>query len=84
MKNKGWTIDDDGELQLIEFDEDEITLDLPVDDPAMDIGNNWMLVPRMFPLVSTGKLQSNRVNNYNIILHTCMCTVFSPSMWHAS
>ena len=52
MKNKGWTIDDDGELQLIEFDEDEITLDLPVDDPVLDIDKNWMLVPRMFPLVN--------------------------------
>ena len=52
MKNKGWTIDDDCELQLIEFDEGEITLDLPVDDPVMDIKENWMLVPRMFPLVN--------------------------------
>ena len=51
-KAEGWTIDVDGKLQLIEFDEDEITLDLPVDDPVMDIDNNWMLVPRMFPLVN--------------------------------
>ena len=52
MKNEGWIIDDDGELQLIDFDKDEITLDLPVDDPVMDIKKNWMLVPRIFPLVS--------------------------------
>ena len=52
MKVEGWTIDDDGKLQLIEFDKDEITLDLPVDKPVMDIKNNWMLVPRMFPLVN--------------------------------
>ena len=52
MKGEGWTIDDDGKLQLIEFDEDEITLDLPVDKPAMDIKENWMLVPRIFPLVN--------------------------------
>ena len=52
MKVEGWTIDDDGKLQLIEFDEDGITLDLPVDKPVMDIDKNWMLVPRMFPLVN--------------------------------
>ena len=53
MKDEGWTIDVDGKLQLIEFDKsDEITLDLPVDDPVMDIDNNWMLDPRIFPLVS--------------------------------
>ena len=51
-KAEGWTIDVDGKLQLIEFDEDEITLDLPVDDPVMDIDNNWMLVPRISPLVN--------------------------------
>ena len=52
MKAEGWTIDVDGKLQLIEFDEDEITLELPVDDPVMDTDKNWMLVPRIFPLVS--------------------------------
>ena len=52
MKNKGWIIDDDDELQLIDFDKDEIILDLPVDDPAMDNKKNWRLVPRIFPLVS--------------------------------
>ena len=52
MKDEGWRIDDDGKLQLIEFDEDEITLDLPVDKPDMDMDKNWMLVPRMFPLVN--------------------------------
>ena len=52
MKDEGWTIDVDGKLQLIEFDEDEITLDLQVDDPVMDIDKNWMLDPRIFPLVS--------------------------------
>ena len=52
MKKEDWTIDDDGKLQLIEFVKDDITLDLPVDDPVMDIKKNWMLVPIMFPLVS--------------------------------
>ena len=52
MKKEDWTIDYDGKLQLIEFDEDEITLDLLMDDPVVDIKKNWMLVPRMFPLVS--------------------------------
>ena len=52
MKNEGWTIDDDGELQLIEFDEEGITLDLPVANPVMDIDKNWMLDLRFFPLVS--------------------------------
>ena len=50
MKKEGWTIDYDGTLQLIEFDEDEITLDLQ--DPVMDSTENWMMVPTMSLLVS--------------------------------
>ena len=52
MKKEDWTIDYDGKLQLIEFVEDGITLDLSVNDPVMDLDENWMLVPTMFPLVS--------------------------------
>ena len=50
MKKEGWTIDYDGTLQLIEFDEDEITLDLQ--DSVMDSTKNWMMVPTMSLLVS--------------------------------
>ena len=50
MKKEEWTIDYDGKLQLIEFVEDRITLDLQ--DPVMDIKKNWIMVPTMFPLVS--------------------------------
>ena len=52
MNKDGWTFDDDGKL-LIEFEEDEITLDLPVDDPVMDKKKNWMLVPITPLLVSS-------------------------------
>ena len=49
MEKKGWTIDDDNELQLIEFEQDEIILDL---QPVEDIDENWILYPRIYPLVN--------------------------------
>ena len=42
-------IDDDNELQLIEFEQDEIILDL---QPVEDIDENWILYPRIYPLVN--------------------------------
>ena len=49
MEKKGWTIDDDNELQLIEFEQDKIILDL---QPVEDIDENWILDPRIYPLVN--------------------------------
>ena len=39
-------MDDDGDIQLIEFDEDVITLDLPEEKVQ-----NWKIIPRGFPEV---------------------------------